>query len=258
MYQCCQANVFVFRNLNKNVNLLTKEEESINCQTNKVTYKNIQNLIKKKSKNAVWVASNCRDTSGAVKRLHIIQELQKHQIKIDVFGKCGKNKTRLLNKDLYQELSKYKFYFAFENSFSCKDYLTEKLWFNSLYSGLVPIIWGPLKEDLQILLPSNSFIFYDDFSNPIELSKYLQYLLNNDTAYFEYFQWRIDSTCFYPLYGYDKKSSEHWALDENNNLINGFCNLCKKLNDRAHYQRKKVVSSLKKFWFDSERKDCLK
>ena len=38
--------------------------------------------------------------------------------------------------------SQYKFYLAFENSFHCNDYLSEKFWRNALHEGAVPIVFG--------------------------------------------------------------------------------------------------------------------
>ena len=82
-----------------------------------------------KTKMAAWFVSNCDTTNG---RLKYVEELQKY-IKIDIFGSCGHlhcsrsdaaSCYKLLNKD-------YKFYMSFENS-NCKDYITEKLYWNAL------------------------------------------------------------------------------------------------------------------------------
>ena len=61
------------------------------------------------------------------------RELQRH-IEVDIYGKCGdisceggkSNSTCRTTT-----LKMYKFYLAFENS-NCKDYISEKLWSNSL------------------------------------------------------------------------------------------------------------------------------
>uniref|UniRef100_H2YU20 Fucosyltransferase n=1 Tax=Ciona savignyi TaxID=51511 RepID=H2YU20_CIOSA len=90
----------------------------------------------------------------------------------------------------YETLGKYKFYFSFENSIHCKGYITEKLWLNALYSGAVPIIFGPHPRDVAAVLPPKSYIHVEDFTNPAELVKYVKYLDKNVTAYAEYLKWR--------------------------------------------------------------------
>ena len=47
--------------------------------------------------------------------------------------------------------AKYKFYFAFENSIHCNDYLSEKFWRNSLAQGLVPVVYGPHPDDVKVI-----------------------------------------------------------------------------------------------------------
>jgi hypothetical protein len=58
--------------------------------------------------------------------------LQKY-IPVDIYGKCGTQKCpRSTETECYEMLNRdYKFYLAFENA-NCKDYLTEKLFENSL------------------------------------------------------------------------------------------------------------------------------
>jgi Glycosyltransferase family 10 (fucosyltransferase) C-term len=76
-----------------------------------------------------WIVSNC---NAANQRYEYAVELSKY-ISVDIYGSCGKlqcshkggnNCNELLNKQ-------YRFYLAFENS-NCKDYITEKLYYNAL------------------------------------------------------------------------------------------------------------------------------
>ena len=40
------------------------------------------------------------------------------------------------------------------------------------------------------IAPPKSYINVEDFTNPSQLSEYLQYLVKNHTAYEDYFQWK--------------------------------------------------------------------
>ena len=95
----------------------------------KLPEKPARNYAIGKTKMASWFVSNCDTTNG---RLKYVNELQKY-IQVDIFGSCGHLKCarsdaascyKLLNKD-------YKFYLSFENA-NCKDYITEKLYWNAL------------------------------------------------------------------------------------------------------------------------------
>ena len=87
-----------------------------------------------KTKDILWFVSNCRN--DRTNRLAYAQSLANvTKLKIDIIGKCGKNKTK--GKANLQD---YKFYLAFENSF-CQDYITEKF-FKVLHSGTIPIVRG--------------------------------------------------------------------------------------------------------------------
>ena len=88
-----------------------------------------RNYALNKTKKVAWFVSHCKTPN---RRENYTEELAKY-IEVDIFGKCG-NKTckrrdaahcfNMLNTD-------YKFYLAFENS-NCKDYITEKLYWNGL------------------------------------------------------------------------------------------------------------------------------
>ncbi|CAK8682497.1 unnamed protein product [Clavelina lepadiformis] len=136
----------------------------------------------------LWVVSNCALLRGSKMRMKYTDALVKAGLPVDRFGGCFNN------KDEFKELSAddveaYKFYLAFENAQYCKDYMTEKFWYNAIAHGRVPVVWGPSKEDVEKLAPTGSFIHTDDFKTPADLAKYLLYLDTNDTAYREYFKW---------------------------------------------------------------------
>lgn len=52
------------------------------------------------------------------------------------------------------------------------------------------------------IIPPGSFIAMDDFESPQALGKYLNYLLENQTAYFEYFKWRDEGWALFSMTEY--------------------------------------------------------
>lgn len=88
-------------------------------------------------------------------------------LKLDGYGECFnrtiETKPWSTKPEAHTLFNQYKFYLAFENSIHCKDYISEKFWRNAIFSGSVPVVFGPHKEDVAALAPPNSFIHTDDF-----------------------------------------------------------------------------------------------
>ncbi len=106
-----------------------------------VDFNNNYDFLNNKSHEVAAIISNCNDNSG---RLKYIAELKKY-IKVDIYGKCGKNCPDLHNDDTgkscKQVISKeYKFYLSFENSL-CTDYITEKF-HDILMNNIIPVVMG--------------------------------------------------------------------------------------------------------------------
>ncbi|XP_054853229.1 alpha-(1,3)-fucosyltransferase 7 [Eublepharis macularius] len=137
--------------------------------------------IPKKSHSVCWVISNYHHTQ---KRAKLYQELSRH-IKIDVYGKASKKP--LCPSCLLPTISQYKFYLAFENSIH-QDYITEKLWRNSLLAGTVPVVMGPPRANYQQFIPGDAFIHVEDFGSMKELATFL--VTMNDSHYQSFFSWR--------------------------------------------------------------------
>ncbi|XP_076821230.1 4-galactosyl-N-acetylglucosaminide 3-alpha-L-fucosyltransferase 9-like [Clavelina lepadiformis] len=150
----------------------------------------INQIIASKRRLAVWIVSNCNRSEGSIDRMRYVEKLIKLGLDIDLHGKCYKSPISKDISDFLAFLRPYKFYLAFENSWHCKDYLTEKFWRNGLMANLVPIVWGPSREDVAALAPKYSFIHVEDFESPQKLVEYMHYLDKNDSAYREYFHWK--------------------------------------------------------------------
>ncbi|XP_038596977.1 3-galactosyl-N-acetylglucosaminide 4-alpha-L-fucosyltransferase FUT3-like [Tachyglossus aculeatus] len=138
--------------------------------------------IPPKSKMVAWVVSKWIPSS---RRVQYYKELKKH-LQVDVFGRQHKPlpKNRLL-----PTVSQYRFYLAFENS-QHQDYITEKLWYNALTSGTVPVVLGPSRKNYERFLPPEAFIHVDDFPSPQALAQYLHNVASDEARYREYFRWR--------------------------------------------------------------------
>ena len=205
----------------------------------------VDKILLSKRHLAVWVVSNCDKTKGAVARMQYAKELIKAGLNLSKYGKCfGKTTPR---KDFTEFLLPYKFYLAFENSWHCKDYLTEKFWRNGLMSNVVPVLWGPSPEDVAAVAPKHSYIHSEDFETPEALVKYLNYLDKNDTAYREYFNWRLE-----PI-----------LTNVSVNMIRtGYepplCKICRTLNENKGLLPYKVLPSAINWVFvDGEDSKCL-
>ena len=118
-------------------------------------------FIKKEKKNlAAALITKCNAPSN---RFKFISELQKH-MRVDIYGKCGKKlcpRNISCRESIYK---RYKFFFAFENSF-CVDYITEKF-FITLKYNIVPVVLGLGDYSYYVSLFSSKFleIFNEIFS----------------------------------------------------------------------------------------------
>ncbi|XP_076816929.1 4-galactosyl-N-acetylglucosaminide 3-alpha-L-fucosyltransferase FUT6-like isoform X2 [Clavelina lepadiformis] len=194
---------------------------------------------------AVWVVSNCGNTPSSSLRFAYADKLQDGGLQIDKFGRCSGYNFPIRSRydpAYFEVLSRYKFYFAFENSYHCKDYATEKLWLNALYSGAIPVIFGPDRRDIEAVLPSKTFIHAEDFQSPSSLVRYLLYLDKNATAYAEYHEWRTWVRYFDEKgeLSPKKTNKDLEALSVGQQALvkkyamtkaAGFCALCKRVTD---------------------------
>jgi len=148
------------------------------------TDQHVKDIIKKKTADRLvaWVVSNC----AASFRADYADRINKI-VPIEYYGRCSHHD--LPHDIMNAELSKFKFYLAFENS-KCKDYITEKFWNNALGSGCVPVVMGPPRSDYEKVTPPDSFIHVDDFDSPEHLAEYLIELDQDDEKYGRYLRWR--------------------------------------------------------------------
>jgi len=214
--------------------------------------------ISKKTKMSVWFAKDCAITAGAKLRLKLIKDLVSKGLEVGGNSKCLNSAAKdvfMTMTNMFDIIASHKFYLAFENSYHCSNYITEKVWLNAFYVGTVPVVWGASKEDYMRMAPKKSFIHYEDFNNSQELVDYLKYLDKNDIAYMEYFEWRKSYPCDYPLYEVHDEEYPFSTESEYTVFYNTNCNLCKMLQKVTVKPR--TISSLKNYWFDGETEECL-
>ncbi|CAK8684795.1 unnamed protein product [Clavelina lepadiformis] len=222
----------------------------------------VEKLIKMKTGVAIWIVSNCDGTKGAKKRILLAQDMVNHGLEVDRRGRCfPENSVPPRGTSTVDLIRKYKFYFAFENSYHCLDYITEKLYKNSFVAGTVPVVWGAEKRDYLAVVPPHSCIFVEDFKSTAELVKYLKYLDKNVTAYREYFKWRTMKPQDMPNYGRQAKFCQLCRILHGINVDNIFN---PRYNESylsiplfEHPTRPRVVSSLREWLYGPVSKECL-
>ncbi|EGG13865.1 glycosyltransferase [Cavenderia fasciculata] len=147
---------------------------------------------------AAFLAVNC-GAGGAVFRNIYIQEMMKYT-PIHCLGSCMHNMDlppddnpgpvwndlgRAMNRKVHI-FGRYRFSLAFENN-NLTDYISEKV-FTALLSGTLPIYMGA--PNIDEFVPQNSIIKTSDFKSPKHLCDYINYLMNNETEYQKYFEWK--------------------------------------------------------------------
>ncbi|UJR37457.1 hypothetical protein I4U23_030160 [Adineta vaga] len=143
-----------------------------------------------RSNGALWFVSNCH----AKKRLELFYNLKyASNLIIEGYGRCVDYYPLHLctsyTKCEYDYMLKFKFYLSFESN-TCRDYVTEKF-YKAFYYGLIPIVYGPVKNDYIRLAPKNSFIHIDDFDRDMtKLASYLNEIHSNLTLFSMFHQWR--------------------------------------------------------------------
>ncbi|CAK8691700.1 4-galactosyl-N-acetylglucosaminide 3-alpha-L-fucosyltransferase FUT6-like [Clavelina lepadiformis] len=230
-------------------------------------HKHLDELIKGKRKVALWVVGNCGSTPGARARMKYSEQLVKAGLDLDRRGGCFPNAPKILPKykritDTWIDfLRPYKFYMAFENAFSCNDYITEKFFQNSLTRGLVPVVLGAKKSDYEAVSPNHSFIYADDFENAEKLVEYLRYLDGNDTAYREYLAWRTHDTEEMPYHGRAVGLCQLCRILHGINVDNKYDeNFEEKYSEiplYGHPKKPRIVHSLRNWFYGNEDKKCI-
>ncbi|XP_033126212.1 glycoprotein 3-alpha-L-fucosyltransferase A-like isoform X2 [Anneissia japonica] len=147
--------------------------------------KKLVNVAKTKNRLIAWMGNNCKN-EAFWPRMKFIEKLN-NVIGVDTYGKCGRLECQ--SENCTEEMSHYKFFLALENA-ECDEYITDQFWLTSLANNVVPIVYGPRKEDYFRFAPRYSFIHVGDFQNISLLVDFINILNRNDNLYNKFFQWK--------------------------------------------------------------------
>ena len=189
----------------------------------KPKYSNYTHILPRKSKDIVWMVSNCKTTSG---RQKYVKELRTFG-DVDIFGNCGWLKCPRFGeeRDCMRRLlnDTYKFYLSFENSL-CRDYATEKI-FNTAKHDIIPVVRGGY--NISLFAPYISYVDAN-IRKPSVLYGFLKQLSQNNSKYAKYFEWR-----------------KHY-IPQNPNP-NGWCEMCAMLHNQSVHTR--LYEDIDKWWW---------
>ena len=213
--------------------------------------KAVDDIIASKKKLAIWFVSQCNYTAGARRRMAFANELRKAGLNFDGHGRCFPDSPPIPRSDIelmVKSIREHKFYFAFENGHHCKDYITEKFWDESLALDAVPIVWGPVKEDLLSVAPLDSFVYAEDYESPQKLAEYIKFLDEHDDEYRKYFRWREDENMTdAKMITMTKERYPNLTIQEPPK------SLCETLHQK---RKRKIIKSLKADFMENNPKEC--
>ena len=121
--------------------------------------------------------------------------------------------------------------YLFSTLFS--DYVTEKF-FIPMNHDILPVVLGG--ANYSEIAPPKSYINTNDFSSPEELAGHLKYLVKNQDAYQEYFEWKS----YFKVYNTNEEF-----------MAKSMCHLCEKLNSET--PQEKIYEDINDFW---RKQDC--
>ncbi|XP_026736556.1 alpha-(1,3)-fucosyltransferase C-like [Trichoplusia ni] len=184
-----------------------------------------------KTRAVAWIMDKCEILSNKMLSiLKLKQALKDHNLYLDIYG-CGhfqcpqEDCKKMLQRDYY-------FYLAIEGAISEDFVSTEVL--KAYDNDVVPIVVGG--ADYIKFLPDNSYINFQYYTEE-KLAAYLDYTIRNPSLYKEYFTWKK----FYTI----RKA----------NTFNGYCQLCKLLNDKKKFNSFSSYADFRKWWFTGSLKN---
>ncbi|XP_045171818.2 alpha-(1,3)-fucosyltransferase fut-6-like isoform X2 [Mercenaria mercenaria] len=178
-----------------------------------IQQRNFSAIFQRKTKQAVWLVSNC----GAVsKRDDFVSELQRSGVEVDIFGVCTDNLFHDKNDMLSRINKDYKFYFSFENSL-CQDYVTEKF-FRYYNLDVVLVVRGGV--DYDHALPNETFINAAHFESAKALARFLFKVGSSEKLYTNFI-----------------RNKDRYVASEMFTMPSSYCSICEKLNNLNDYRK---------------------
>uniref|UniRef100_A0A2H1VN94 Fucosyltransferase n=1 Tax=Spodoptera frugiperda TaxID=7108 RepID=A0A2H1VN94_SPOFR len=191
----------------------------------------LKEILNTKTIAAAWFVSNCRAPNRRSKIARKLQiELQKYDMRLDVFGACGKMKCPRSDMDvcLRKLRNDYYFYLAFENSFSV-DYVSEKLLW-ALNNYVVPVVYGG--ANYTRFMPDGIYLSAMNVSVK-ELAKKMVNIIRDKSAYYEFFKWHNH----YSFHSeWDSVETDH------------YCRFCTALSNEEKFKETSIYKDIGKWW----------
>ena len=203
---------YIARNLSHTIRDHQAIDFYLSSKDNRSTFDSNVEFHNRKNK-IVWFVSNCHTRA---KRHDIAEQISK-SFPVDQYGQCShlkKNENRLSSDDFERTLFEYKFYLAFENA-NCRDYISEKAFYNALAHGSIPVVFGSNVENYRSILPPHSFVHVEQYENVEDVTSELSRISEDLKVFESYHEWRVD----YRLIAWPS----NYFLDDR------FCDLCIKL-----------------------------
>ena len=162
-----------------------------------LNFTELRKKIRNKTKMALWANTNTDLVESG--RAEYIKELSQY-FPVDLYSHNPGGKSCSVENCYEIWENDYKFYLAFENSFS-KDYITEKP-YKIFTISTIPVVRGG--ADYAKILPPKSYINAQDFESPKELASFLINLSEDASEYASYFDWKKDfGMVFFSGVGHD-------------------------------------------------------
>ncbi|XP_058808342.1 alpha-(1,3)-fucosyltransferase 7-like [Phymastichus coffea] len=204
---------------------------------------NARDIVAEKTRLVAVLGSNCAGQNGRWEYVAKLKSILGEDLAI--LGHCQNGDSSACPGHFEADcaaLSRFKFYLAFENS-NCREYLTEKVFWNAYGKRAVPVIMGARRSDCELLLPPRSYLHVDDFADAASLASRLRYLGGGGAAaeYARLHAWRARYRVL-DEHGYFGSASRH------------YCRVCEALNYAERPRARKVYRRLADFW--STRAHC--
>ena len=205
------------RYITRNRSATIRDHQTVDFQLSPINNQStfdVEKEFQTRENRILWFVSNCETRT----KRHRVADQLNASFPIDQYGQCSssrKKPSRVSNAEFERLLFKYKFYLAFENA-RCEDYITEKVFYNALAHGSIPIVLGASVSNCQRLLPPKSFIHVEHFKDLQELSHELNSASRTLQIFRNYHQWRADFRLI--------------TWPSNYYIDDRFCDLCMKLH----------------------------
>ncbi|XP_072172565.1 4-galactosyl-N-acetylglucosaminide 3-alpha-L-fucosyltransferase FUT6-like [Diadema setosum] len=143
--------------------------------------------ISNKKNLIAWMSSNCHEVFWP--RKPFLSRLRA-RLPLHEYGDCGNRRCLPKRSDkCVGVMQQYKFQLILGNT-ECNDLIPDDFWTLALANGVVPVIYGVPKSDLERMAPPNSYIHIADYKSLDDLANLIKDLGKDQAEYSRFFDWR--------------------------------------------------------------------